>query len=178
MRDFWVFGYGSLMWNPGFVPVSRSRAVVHGLHRALCVHSWVHRGTPDNPGLVLGLDRGGSCRGMAFEVPGDRHEEVLGYLRERELVTNVYFEARRPVRLESGRKIEALVYVVDRAHSQYAGRMSDAEIARIVSRSAGRSGHNLDYVLNTVRHLREEGIHDPHLEAVARSLAQGRQLSA
>jgi len=167
MSDFWVFGYGSLMWNPGFEPADRHMATVHGFHRSLCVYSWVHRGTKESPGLVLGLDKGGSCRGVALKVPRKGADEIVAYLRERELVTDVYKEQQRPVKLDSGRRVEALVYVVDRNHEQYAGRLADEEIGRIVTGSQGRSGHNLEYVLNTVAHLRREGIFDPHLEAVA-----------
>lgn len=167
MSDFWVFGYGSLMWNPGFEPADRHMATVHGFHRSLCVYSWVHRGTKESPGLVLGLDKGGSCRGVALKVPRKGADEIVAYLRERELVTDVYKEQQRPVKLDSGRRVEALVYVVDRNHEQYAGRIAAEEIGRIVTGSQGRSGHNLEYVLNTVAHLRREGIFDPHLEAVA-----------
>ncbi|HSO48141.1 MAG TPA: gamma-glutamylcyclotransferase [Rhizobiaceae bacterium] len=170
MRDFWVFGYGSLMWNPGFETIERRPAVMRGVHRALCVHSWVHRGTQEMPGLVLGLDRGGSCRGLALKVEARQRDSVISYLRERELVTSVYLERWRPARLDNGEAVEALAYVVDRSHVQYAGRMSDAEIARIVAERAGRSGRNIDYLVNTVAHLRESGVHDPHLESVMAQL--------
>src|SRR6202012_332889 len=90
MDEFWVFGYGSLMGNPGFAFVEKSEALIFGYRRSLCVHSWVHRGTEPSPGLVLGLDRGGSCRGMAFRIAPESKAEVLDYLRERELVTKVY----------------------------------------------------------------------------------------
>ncbi|MEM7461167.1 MAG: gamma-glutamylcyclotransferase [Pseudomonadota bacterium] len=166
MSDFWVFGYGSLMWNPGFETIKRSKAVMHGVHRALCIHSWVHRGTQKNPGLVLGLDRGGSCHGVGLKVDGQIRESVIEYLRARELVTRVYIEQWRCIRLETGERVQALTYLVDRDHVQYAGRMSDHEICEIISRSSGKSGKNIDYVVNTVDHLRETGIHDPHLEAV------------
>src|SRR3954470_2781610 len=116
MGDFWVFGYGSLIWRPGFAHVETSRAQLHGFRRSLCVYSFVHRGTRERPGLVLGLDRGGSCIGLAFRVPHDLRDEVLGYLRERELVTNVYLERTLKVRLDSGATVDAVAYVVDRRH--------------------------------------------------------------
>jgi glutathione-specific gamma-glutamylcyclotransferase len=170
MRDFWVFGYGSLMWNPGFAELERRPAMLYGSHRALCVHSWVHRGTYETPGLVLGLDRGGSCRGIALKASGAERDRIISYLRNRELVTNVYFEDWRRVDIGRGEHVEALTYIVDRSHTQYAGRLDDEEIAKIVRRGVGRAGPNLDYVLNTLAHLREEGIYDPHLEAIGRIL--------
>ncbi|WP_048645096.1 gamma-glutamylcyclotransferase [Nitratireductor soli] len=167
MDDFWVFGYGSLMWRPGFAHVETRKARLHGYRRALCVYSHVHRGSPDQPGLVLGLDRGGSCLGLAFRVPGDLHDEVVAYLRERELVTNVYLERRLVVRLEDGPPVAALAYVVDRAHPQYAGGIDVAHAAERVTGSVGQSGRNEDYVLNTIEHLKALGIRDHWLEAVA-----------
>ncbi|TKT75286.1 gamma-glutamylcyclotransferase [Aquamicrobium sp. LC103] len=168
MGDFWVFGYGSLMWRPGFAHTEMHKARLHGYRRSLCVHSFVHRGTPGRPGLVLGLDRGGSCIGLAFRVPGDLNDEVMAYLRERELVTNVYLERRLPVRLETGEIVDAVSYVVDRSHEQYAGRMDVEDAALRVSGAVGQSGANEDYVVNTVEHLRALGIRDHWLEGVAR----------
>ena len=167
MDDFWVFGYGSLMWRPGFAHTETRKARLHGYRRALCIHSHVHRGTPDRPGLVLGLDRGGSCLGLAFRVPGELQREVVDYLRERELVTNVYLERRVGIRLEDGSAVEALTYVVDRSHGQYAGSMDIDHAAQQVSASVGQSGPNVDYVRNTVEHLQALGIRDHWLEAVA-----------
>lgn len=175
MGDFWVFGYGSLMWRPGFAHVETRKARLHGYRRALCIHSHVHRGTPDRPGLVLGLDRGGSCLGMAFRVPQELSGEVMAYLRERELITNVYLEKRLPVRLDSGGTVEAVAYVVDRSHVQYAGRVGIEEAARAVSGSVGQSGPNEDYVFSTVEHLRALGIRDHWLEGVAERLSAPAQ---
>jgi cation transport protein ChaC len=173
MSDFWVFGYGSLIWRPGFAHVETRRARLYGYRRSLCVLSHVHRGTPDRPGLVLGLDRGGSCLGLAFRVPEELHGEVVAYLRERELVTNVYLERMLAVRLEGGPEVTAVAYVVDRAHDQYAGRMDvDAAVLRVCG-AIGQSGRNEEYVLNTVEHLQALGIRDHWLEAVAARVAPG-----
>jgi cation transport protein ChaC len=171
MGDFWVFGYGSLMWRPGFAHVETSRARLHGFRRSLCVASFVYRGTPERPGLVLGLDRGGSCVGLAFRVPGELRDEVLAYLRDRELVTSVYSERMLPVRLAGGRIVTALCYVVDRGHRQYAGNLDEAHAAGIVSGAVGQAGPNEEYVLNTLEHLRALGIRDHWLEEVGRLVA-------
>jgi len=170
MADLWVFGYGSLMWRPGFAFRERVPARLVGEHRALCVYSFVHRGTPEKPGLVLGLDRGGACRGLAFRVaPADR-EQVVAYLREREQVTAVYLERRREVRFADNTSAMALTYLVDRAHAQYAGKLDEATQFRIVEAAAGMSGANRDYVLNTARHLRELGMPDRLLDRLAARL--------
>ncbi|MER8463612.1 gamma-glutamylcyclotransferase [Mesorhizobium sp. M1409] len=171
MGDFWVFGYGSLIWRPGFAHVETQRARLHGYRRSLCVYSFVHRGTRERPGLVLGLDRGGSCIGLAFRVPGDLRDEVIAYLRERELVTNVYLERLLKIRLDGGRTVEAVAYIVDRQHEQYAGALDAAEAAAVVRGAAGQSGINEDYVLSTLEHLEALGIRDHWLEEVARQVA-------
>lgn len=167
MGDFWVFGYGSLIWRPGFAHVETRRARLHGFRRSLCVYSWVHRGTPERPGLVLGLDRGGSCIGLAFRVPGELRDEVLAYLRERELVTNVYLERTLPVRLDGGETVSAVCYIVDRNHRQYAGSLHAADAATVVNGAVGQSGVNEDYVRSTLTHLHALGIRDHWLEEVA-----------
>jgi cation transport protein ChaC len=171
MGDFWVFGYGSLMWRPGFAHVETRRARLFGYRRSLCVLSHVHRGTPDRPGLVLGLDRGGSCVGLAFRVPGELRDEVVTYLRERELVTNVYAERNLEVRLDGGGVVTALGYLVDRSHPQYAGHVDPIEAAGRVSGAVGQSGRNEEYVENTVAHLKALGIRDRWLESVAARIA-------
>src|SRR5690606_13064547 len=120
----WVFGYGSLIWLPGFPYERAERALLRGVHRRLCILSHHHRGTPEKPGLVFGLERGGSCVGLAYQVAPDRWPEVRDYLRAREQVTMVYREVLRPVRLENGETVAALTYVADPRHPQYAGRLS------------------------------------------------------
>ncbi|MER8518148.1 gamma-glutamylcyclotransferase [Mesorhizobium sp. M0644] len=176
MGDFWVFGYGSLIWRPGFAHVETRRARLHGYRRSLCVYSFVHRGTRERPGLVLGLDRGGSCIGLAFRVPGELRNEVITYLRERELVTNVYLERVLSVRLDKGetdggKTVDAVAYVVDRSHEQYAGALDPAEAAAVVRGAVGQSGRNEDYVLSTLEHLEALGISDHWLEDVTRRIA-------
>ncbi len=165
--DLWIFGYGSLIWRPGFSFLAAERGHAHGFHRSLCVHSVVHRGTPQRPGLVLGLDRGGSCQGLVFRVSRDDRDPVISYLRERELVTNVYREHTVRVRLSSGRQVHALAYVVDRRHDQYAGALDIHEAARRVRGAVGEAGPNEEYVINTVDHLQDMGIRDNRLEQVA-----------
>lgn len=166
MSEFWVFGYGSLLWRPGFDHRATVRARLYGYHRSLCVHSHVYRGTPQQPGLVLGLDRGGSCLGLAFAVDEAQRQPVLAYLRERELVTNIYKERVLPVELADGRIVPAVTFVVDREHRQYAGRLDPAMAARIVRGATGKAGPNADYVRNTVAHLRSLRIRDRWLEDV------------
>ncbi|NIR30948.1 MAG: gamma-glutamylcyclotransferase [Gammaproteobacteria bacterium] len=155
--SFWVFGYGSLMWNPGFTAVEVHRARLHGYHRWLCVWSWTYRGTRANPGLVLGLDRGGSCLGRAFRVRAGDRAGVVDYLYARELISDVYRPVLRCVRLEDGRRVRALTFVVDRCHAQYAGKLSPERAAAVVRGARGVRGPNHEYVINTAMHLRELG---------------------
>jgi cation transport protein ChaC len=167
--DLWVFGYGSLIWRPGFEFIERVPARLIGEHRALCVYSFVHRGTPEKPGLVLGLDRGGACRGVAFRVAERNRAATIAYLRAREQVTSVYREVTRSVWLENEarQRVSALVYVVDRGHVQYAGRLSLAEQLRHVLQGHGQSGGNRDYVLTTVKAIEAEGFRDNQLHQLA-----------
>lgn len=169
--DLWVFGYGSLMWRPGFPFIEQRVALVSGLHRSLCVYSHVHRGTPERPGLVLGLDRGGSCRGMAFRVPRPEVDETIAYLRAREQATAVYLERTVSAAIEDGRRIPALAYIVDRRHEQYAGRLARHDLLRYVSQGVGQSGPNPEYVRNTHAHLLALGVHDPELSWLVEALA-------
>src|SRR5450755_3232014 len=167
--DLWVFGYGSLMWRPGFDFIEQVPARLIGEHRALCVYSFDHRGTPEKPGLVLGLDRGGACRGIAFRVAAKLRAETIEYLRGREQTTNVYREVMRSVWLENEarERVSALAYVVDRGHVQYAGRLTLAEQLRYVAQGHGRSGNNRDYVLSTVKSIEAQGFRDPQLHQLA-----------
>ena len=169
--EFWVFGYGSLLWKQGFPFVQAERARLEGYHRALCIHSWRHRGTEERPGLVLGLEGGGACDGTAFRVEERHREPTIAYLRERELVTNVYLERVLPVRLvERDRTVRCLTYVVDPTHPQYASGMSvEQKVERILG-ARGMGGPNDEYVLNTVAKLREAHIRDEGLEQVAERL--------
>jgi cation transport protein ChaC len=170
--DLWVFGYGSLMWRPGFAYLQRVPARLIGMHRALCVYSFVHRGTPERPGLVLGLDRGGMCRGIAYRVAAAARMATIGYLRGREQVTTVYLETLRQIELEEHerRRVRALCYIVDRSHVQYAGRLSLAESVHLVRQGHGKSGPNRDYVLETVNALEALGYRESDLHLIAAQL--------
>jgi glutathione-specific gamma-glutamylcyclotransferase len=171
--DLWVFGYGSLMWHPGFAYLERVPARLTGLHRALCVLSFFHRGTPERPGLVLGLDRGGMCRGIAYRVAASARATTIDYLRGREQVTTVYVETMRQIELEEQvrRRVRALCYVVDRSHVQYAGRLSLDASLHHVRQGHGQSGPNRDYVLETVRALEALGYCETDLHLLAERLA-------
>jgi glutathione-specific gamma-glutamylcyclotransferase len=166
--DFWVFGYASLMWNPGFAFEEAVKARLSGYHRTLCVHSRHYRGTPERSGLVMGLDRGGSCVGVAFRVKGDIEAEVREYLRQREMISAIYHERMVPVRTHNGRLVRAIAYVVDTSHEQFAGHLSAEDAAKVIIGASGSAGTNEEYVLNTIKHLREIGIRDHWLEGVGR----------
>jgi len=167
----WVFGYGSLMWNPGFPHRSHQLGLLRGAHRSLSIISHHHRGTAEQPGLVFGLARGGSCRGMVFEVEDQDWPDVQDYLRAREQVTMVYRDVHRPVRLDDGRTVQALAFLVDERHEQFAGRLAlEAQLA-MVRQGVGLSGRNVDYVLNTARHLEQLGIRDRQVMELAALLA-------
>jgi cation transport protein ChaC len=167
--DLWVFGYGSLMWRPGFDFLECVEARLIGAHRSLCVYSFVHRGTPQRPGLVLGLDLGGACRGIAFRVACERRAATIAYLRAREQVTAVYRESVRRIWLKSDpvRQVPAICYMVDRSHAQYAGRLSLTEQLHHVRQGHGQSGANRDYVLATVAAMEALGLSETDLHLLA-----------
>ncbi|MGQ3675028.1 gamma-glutamylcyclotransferase [Xanthobacter sp. TB0139] len=168
----WVFAYGSLIWNPGFAFVERCEARLIGAHRALCVYSYHHRGTPEAPGLVLGLEQGGSCHGVAYRVAAENWTEIYAYLTEREQISGVYVENSLEVELLDGsqRQAPALAYLANRTHEQYAGSLTRAEQLHLVRRSHGRAGPNADYVSSTVEALHKLGIDDDDLNWIVRNL--------
>ena len=160
----WVFGYGSLMWRPGFAFVERRRAVLHGRRRAFCIYSVHHRGTAARPGLVLGLAPGGAVRGAAYRVAPGTWPAVHAYLLEREQPTETYVESQARVRLGDGRRVSALVFVSDLRHPQWAGALGEEVQADLIAGADGLSGRNVDYLRDLVEHLRAEGIVDPAME--------------
>lgn len=170
-KELWVFGYGSLMWRPGFDSMENIPALLRGFSRSLCIYSHIYRGTPEAPGLVLGLDRGGHCHGQAFRVAAENRLSVLDYLRAREQVSGVYIENWLAIELADGREVEALVYVADPAHDQYAGGLSDEAMASVVGSASGQAGPNSDYVINTALHLQAMDIRDERLEMVMKLLS-------
>jgi glutathione-specific gamma-glutamylcyclotransferase len=168
--SLWVFGYGSLMWRPGFVYVRRCKAMLRGWRRSLCIYSHVYRGSPERAGLVLGLDRGGACLGVGFEVDSALRDTTIRYLRDREQATAVYLERTAPITLEWGERVPALTYVADRLHRQYAGRLDREAMLAYVRAGKGQSGDNAEYVLETCNHLRAMGVRDRDLEWLSAKL--------
>ncbi len=177
--SFWVFGYGSLMWKTGFEVAEARMARLDGYRRAFALSSVHYRGTPDFPGLVLGLDwePASACTGMALRIGPDGADEVRHYLAERELVSRAYFEVRHKVTLlcpasgpglEKGESVDAICYILDRTHPQYAGGMALKDQAAIIRKASGPTGSNRDYLFNTVEHLCELGVDDPELFALER----------
>ncbi len=186
-ENLWIFGYGSLMWRPGFEFLEQRQAVLHGYHRSFCIYSHHHRGTLENPGLVLGLDTGGSCIGCAFEVDGENVPAVVAYLNERELVGHIFPEtlleekrllgyAYTPRLLDVTLKgngpceaetvVTAYTFVADQVHEHYAGKLSISDSATLIMNAVGTSGLNRDYLINTIRHLEQTGYTEPELHAL------------
>lgn len=169
----WVFGYGSLIWNPGFAPVARHVATLPGYRRSFCMRSIHHRGTLDNPGLVLALDAqpGARCSGVAFGVAASDVAPTLAMLRDRELVSSAYLERDLAIELETGQRVTAVTYVIDPDHVQYCGGLPLEEQAQTIARAVGGRGANRDYLFNTAAHLRELGLPDAELDWLARRVA-------
>ena len=168
--EFWVFAYGSLMWNPGFPYADSSPGIVHGYHRKLCLWSVRYRGTEEQPGLVLGLARGGSCRGYSYRIDRSHQDEVLDYLCDRELITGAYNAKICQVTLDSGRKVNATTFVSKPDHPHFAQGLANHDTIRVVNSAKGFRGCNKEYVINTVDHLNEMNIRDTELHKIARQL--------
>ncbi len=164
--DLWVFGYGSLMWSPGFSYKQKALGRVHGYHRALCILSTRYRGTARKPGLVMGLCRGGSCWGMAFRVEAQRVRQALARLWKREMPRRVYAPRLLRVQLASGREVRALAFLADPAHPAYVRELDLHGRARLVAQGIGQRGPCVDYIRNTLAHMHAVGVSDPHLERV------------
>ncbi|MBM3368323.1 MAG: gamma-glutamylcyclotransferase [Betaproteobacteria bacterium] len=164
--DLWVFGYGSLMWSPGFSHSQSAMGRAHGFHRALCILSNRHRGTPERPGLVVGLCRGGSCWGMVFRIPAHKVRRTLAVLWRREMLNNVYIPTMISVAINRRRRVRALAFVADTAHRQFVRELDLHGRARLVAQGIGRRGRCVDYIRNTLEHIAALGLRDPHLERV------------
>jgi cation transport protein ChaC len=170
--DFWIFGYGSLMWNPGFPHDAREPALISGWHRSFCVHSAGHRGTPEWPGLVVALKPGGECRGLAIRIEAQHKESALAYLWEREMtLADGYLPQRVSAMLSGGRVVEALTFVADPRHEAYAGELSLTEAAERIATARGMRGTNRDYLSRTLEQLEMLGIRDAVLAALGRAVA-------
>lgn len=164
--DLWVFGYGSLMWSPGFSHTDRAMGRAHGYHRSLCILSSRYRGTSERPGLVVGLCRGGSCWGMAFRVPSPQVRRVAGALWRREMLNKVYIPTMVSLDIGRRRRIRALAFVADTSHRQFVRKMDLHQRARLVAQGIGQRGHCVDYIRNTLEHMATLGLRDSHLERV------------
>jgi cation transport protein ChaC len=172
--DLWVFGYGSLMWSPGFRYREKSVSLLYGYRRSLCILSHRYRGTPERPGLVLGLERSGSCRGVAYRVARSAAPKVLALLWHREMRGRAYVPRLVRVRLADARVVRALAFVADTRHPQFAGRLELRETARLVAQGVGARGACADYLHNTLEHMRALGMRDARLEDVLREVRRRR----
>jgi len=175
-ESFWVFGYGSLMWRPGFPFLEAYDALLRGYSRSFCIYSFHHRGTVERPGLVLGLDAGGECLGRIFKVSAEDADAVTAYLDERELINYPYISRFLPVDARVGggetREITAYCFVADSSHRDYAGQLPTPDAADLIMQASGVAGLNRDYLMNTVRHLQESGLVEDHLQSLLDEIEQ------
>lgn len=165
-EDLWLFGYGSLIWNPAIHFVERQVARLHGYHRRFCLWTHLGRGTRERPGLTLGLDRGGSCGGVAFRIAADDVEAELDVVWRREMVTNAYRPTWVKLRM-AGRMVPAVAFVINHEHARYARNLCDEEITTVIAVAEGQLGPCRDYLYNTVAHLEALGIQDRGLARLA-----------
>ena len=174
LRPLWVFGYASLMWNPGFDVDQTEKATLQGFHRSFCMSSIHHRGTIEKPGLVLALDpsEGSSCTGLALRVPAGQETDTVAYLRERELISSAYVERLVPLRLTNGDNVTALTYVVDTSHEQYVAHLDLETQATIIATAVGGRGPNTEYLWNTADHLKTLGIQDDDMDWLSNRVAK------
>jgi cation transport protein ChaC len=177
-QDLWVFGYGSLMWRPDFPYVEAFRARLAGWHRRFCVVSRHYRGTPRAPGLILGLDRGGTCEGIVFRVAAGNARAVLSYLRAREQISGVYREARVSVTVRGDEPFErtAIVFLAEPGHPSFQRRLGLAQQARVIAHASGATGSNLDYLVNTISELKRMAIREPELDRILSVIGPVRAL--
>ena len=163
----WVFGYGSLLWNPGFRYSKKKIARLDGYRRSFSMRSIHHRGTTENPGLVLALSTDGQsfCEGLAFKVEQGKEAETLEYLRGRELVSSAYLERKVSLHLKNGQSIQSLVYVIDDRHAQYC-KLTLNEQAKIIADAKGGRGPNDEYLYRTRNKIAELGIKDAEMECL------------
>lgn len=173
--DLWIFGYGSLMWDPGFRYRERAPALVRGYHRAFCIYSNRWRGTPERPGLVLGLDSGGACRGIAYRVAASNVAATIRALWDREMRRRVYKVRLLRARLPKG-EARVFAFVADPQHPGYAGGLTIKQTAHLVATCRGARGPNIEYLTRTLAHLAELGVRDHNLLrvlAAVRALSKG-----
>jgi cation transport protein ChaC len=168
-RDLWVFGYGSLIWNPAFEFVEKRAALLHGWHRRFCLKMYVGRGTPETPGVMLALDHGGACKGVAFRIAAGQVRQELGLLWQREMYGGAYHA--RWVELQAGgEKFRAVTFVINRSHPRYLRELSVAQTAALISSGCGDLGTCREYLDNTVAHLRALGLRDAGLSRIVAAL--------
>lgn len=173
-NNFWIFGYGSLMWRPGFAYIEKQKAELRGFHRAPCIYSFVHRGTKEKPGIVLGLAPKGKCIGLAFKIKYENKKQVLDYLRQREMTTNVYKEIQHPIYLQSGEKVNCYTYIVDTNHEQYVTDQNVKKLLPFIQQGRGKSGNNDEYMYETHALLQSLDINDEIIGEIVNRLMPKR----
>jgi glutathione-specific gamma-glutamylcyclotransferase len=176
-QDLELFAYGSLIWNPAFHFRHREVARVHGFHRRFCLWTHLGRGTPERPGLMLGLDSGGSCRGVLYRIAAEDIEGELDIVWRREMVTGAYRPCWVTTHTSAGPR-RAVTFLINHAHERYAGRLDDEAIVESLAHACGPLGACADYLFNTVAHLEQLGIADGSLRRLCQAVRARQQLRA